>query len=172
MRRPPRHGDALRIAHCRPFADPWFGRRNMNARSLAALLAAMLAPLPAQDPCPDNTIKPIPTNVVSLASVPCGAGVKIDVGAAVYEVKEGLCPASIRIEPARDIPSHEPGCGTYAEVANQVDVVEIEFRCVKSYLIFIPLGSSCEVKDRHIVGQLANYHARNCRPITPTRVAV
>lgn len=115
--------------------------------------------------CPDWTTRLREANVTFGPTVDCGGSFKFEYRGVQVGKGNAECPTFVVIRPPFQEPVHQPGCGTYTQPSTQHDVITLFFRCVKSYFIFIPIGSDCELKDSRVTGRIQSYQALSCRTI-------
>ena len=123
----------------------------MSSRFLLATLVAVLFPLSllAQG-CPREVTKHIGADIEYGPLTAC-TGIDYKLGNVTISTTQTGCPTF-----AIYTPPHEVADATLAEtkvnVVAQVPITLISFRCDRSYLIFIPLSSSCVVASTSSIG--------------------
>ena len=123
----------------------------MSSRFTMAALAAVLFPLSllAQS-CPREMTQHVPANIAYGPLTAC-TGIDYKFGGVAISTTQSGCPTF-----AVYTPPHEIAVSTTAEtkvnVAAQVPITLITFSCDRSYLIFIPLSSSCIVSSTASIG--------------------
>ncbi len=120
----------------------------MNTKTLIGVLTAfsLAAGVGAQTPCPRTTAAVVPVNAQYGAAIAC-AGLTYSVGGLTLSTATG-CPLFVTIEPRHDT-AQPTKAETKAEIVNWTAGKIVYFRCRISYLIFIPISSTCEY-DRDV----------------------
>jgi hypothetical protein len=114
----------------------------MNRRLFAAVAALLAAAfLPAQDSCPMQEARTVPQTIAYGPNVAC-AGLSYSIPGLQITTATG-CPLFATITPDHEVadPSRKR---TYVVSVGMSAGKLIFFGCRTSYLIFIPIGSSCE----------------------------
>lgn len=114
----------------------------MNGKSLLAAMAASFAAMaaPAQTGCPKEKTSTVPQSVAYGASVSC-SGLTYSIPGLTITTTTG-CPLFVTVTPAHEV-------AVPSESRTQVQVHRLEagkilfFQCRTSYLIFIPISSTC-----------------------------
>jgi hypothetical protein len=113
----------------------------MKKRILFAALALGAAAIPAQSSCPKEQAQTIPQSTVFGPAATC-AGLSYSIGGLQITTATG-CPLFVTITPDHEVA--KPSKQETMVVANGVAPGKlIFFACRTTYLIFIPIGSSCE----------------------------
>lgn len=113
----------------------------MNTRILLAALALAAAAIPAQSSCPKEKAVTVPQHTVFGPLATC-AGLSYSTGGLQVTTATG-CPLFVMITPDHEV--SQPSKQETMVVANGVTPGKlIYFACRTTYLIFIPIGSSCE----------------------------
>jgi hypothetical protein len=119
--------------------------RPIRATAVAALFAA--ATLTAQDRCPNTMAVRVPASVQYGASVAC-SGVTYSSGGVTLTTATG-CPLFATIAPEHHDIAPTTKRTKAVEIGARPGIVAF-FVCRTSYLIFIPIGSTCAF-DRELV---------------------
>lgn len=133
----------------------------MSTRSVLAILIAILFPLslPAQG-CPQQTTENVAASLTYGPQTEC-TGIDYKLGNVVISTTRSGCPTF-----AIYVPEHEIAVATNADtkvqVAGQSPITLIAFRCDKSYLIFIPLSSTCVVASTSTMGTVLRLITVSC----------
>ena len=133
----------------------------MSSRFMLAALAAVLFPLSLlAQACPREMTQHVPAHIDYGPMTAC-SGIDYKLGNVVISTAQSGCPTF-----AVYTPPHEIAASTTAEtkvsVAAQVPITLITFTCDRSYLIFIPLSSSCIVASTTSIGTLLRLVTVSC----------
>lgn len=121
---------------------------------------ALSAALSAQS-CPDMVVRRQPLQQTIGPVLNCSS---IQYRWRNIQIGNGVvgCPMFVVIRPEHDAPASQPGSGTYVRPAGRSAITQLVFSCDISYLLFIPISSSCNLMSDRIVGHLINYEMLPC----------
>ncbi len=124
----------------------------MNTRSVLVILIAFLLPLPllAQGSCPQQTTEHVPGSVQNGPPTEC-TGIDYKLAGVTISTTESACPTFAIYTPPHEI-ARPNNAETKVQVVGHSPITLITFRCDRSYLLFIPLSSSCAVAGTSTVG--------------------
>jgi hypothetical protein len=114
------------------------------------LVAALCAPLAAQDTCPHQQAQSVPQDVTYGPDQDCG-GVNYRVGEFQLSSRLGTCPLFVLITPPHDQVVPSP-LHTRVEVIAQQPITLSVFECSKTYLLFFTIDSTCAQSQQSNIG--------------------
>lgn len=132
----------------------------LAALFLGAALAAQTQPIP----CPRVTASPVAASQYTGPVVSCGSGIRIELGGIAYTSEVSGCPLFVIFYPAHEVPQPS-GSETWVFEYAKVEAILFRLQCQKSYLIFIPWGSTCVHVDKSSVGTFSRLVTLPCRGI-------
>lgn len=127
---------------------------------IIAFLLVLSTTLLAQE-CPDMTVERQPLQQTIGPVVGCASlsyrwnGLQVGTGV------QG-CPMFVVIRPEHDAPRSQPDSKTFVRPAGRMAVTQLVFTCTYSYLLFIPISSSCNLSSDRVIGHLINYEVLPC----------
>lgn len=128
-----------------------------HALAFAALLAA---PLVAQTNCPMQTTQHVPASTTFGPPQPC-SGADYRIAEIEIRLGAGMCPGFVVYTPPHDfaVPSTQM---TQVESIGEQAITMVTFRCVTRWLLFLPIGSTCEPSRQLKVGVVHTLLTRPC----------
>jgi hypothetical protein len=119
----------------------------MHSRLVAAITvaASLCLSVAAQSSCPRERTKVVAADT-SFGPPQYCPGVGYNLGGVQLQFPANACPMHLVYTPGHEL-SEPSQADTMVQVVGQNPITMVTFRCERSYLIFIPLGSTC-VADR------------------------
>ena len=139
----------------------------MSSRSLlAAMFAGFLAvPMLAQVACPMEKARHVPLDVDYGPAQECG-GFSYTVGGVQIGATQKGCPLFIIITPPHDIA--EPSIlETKVQVTGVSRITMVTFKCTTTWILFIPIGTSCTADQTILGGTVQNLITVSCNQPPP-----
>ncbi|MBX3464835.1 MAG: hypothetical protein KF830_16835 [Planctomycetes bacterium] len=125
-----------------------------------ALVALLAAPLAAQGNCPMQTTRHVPASTTIGPPQPC-SGADYRIAEIEIRLTAGMCPSFVVYTPPHDyaVPSTQM---TQVESIGAQAITMVTFRCVTRWLLFLPIGSTCEASRQMNVGAVHTLLTRPC----------
>jgi len=93
----------------------------------------------------------------------CSAGISGSFGGVEIQTSKSVCPVMLVITPRHSTAEYQ-GHDTAVAVGNYVPNLVVTFTCVQHYfLLFVPNGQTCEIRDQQTTGSVANYILVDCQ---------
>lgn len=141
----------------------------MNSRYLlAATFAGLLAlPMLAQaSPCPMEKAKHVPLDVHYGPSQNCG-GFTYSIGGVQIGANQKGCPLFIIVTPPHEI-AEPSSLETKVQVTGTSNITMVTFKCTTTWILFIPIGTSCTLDQAIPTGQVQSLITVSCNQSPPS----
>ncbi len=143
--------------------DETINERRHMLRSLTILLAMAAGGTGGpHNPCPHQVIDPKPARVESHHLQTCGTNINVNMFGVSMSTPLNTCPLFVILFPNYDSTKPEPNSNTYTMPVRTVTGVRKDYACVQHWLLFIPLGTSCEEQASVPWGMATHYEQRPC----------
>ncbi len=138
----------------------------MDHRASVLSFLLCIAPAAAQDDCPMQTTQHVNENVTYGPPQTCG-GFTYTFGNLQLSTLRDACPLFVVYTPPHDLAVPSPN-RTMVDVAAQMPITKVTFRCVTEWLLVLPIGSTCIADRTFVVGQVPQLVTRPCPPVAPS----
>lgn len=138
----------------------------MKIRTIACALAMTIAG--HAQTCPDVVVKSVESKITVSQVIDCSTKAVLlnGSGASIRG-----CPSVVVVEPPYDTPQSQPGSYSYVRMVERLPVLVYAYSCEADWFVFIPIGSSCRLVDRRVVGHRLSYEQFPCPVSTATSSA-